>query len=93
MTQEGGPKVREERVPPIRPRREFDSLGIPACVNVPSLVPVHLRRETVLHTVKLRVERAFLDPEARERAGDDLSDQRPRSLLKRDLCGCAGDTR
>ena len=60
MTREGGPKVREERVPPIRPRREFKSLGLSARAGVPSVGTVRLSHETSLHPVERLVERAVL---------------------------------
>ena len=85
--------MHEERIPPIRLRREFDSLGISTRADVPDVGSVCFGREARLHPVKRRVERAFLEPEACERAGDDLGYRLLRSLLKRDTCGCAGDER
>ena len=60
---------------------------------MPGVGPVRLRHETGLHPVKCRVERVVLDPKVRKHAGDDLCDQRLRSLLERNLCGCAGEKR
>ena len=93
VAQEGGPEVRKERVPLIRTRLEFDSLGILACSYVPGVGSVCLGREARLHPVDHRVKHAVLEPKARECAGDDLGDWHPRSLLKRDLCGRAGGKR
>ena len=91
VTQKGVPKVREERVPPIRPRRKFDLLGLSALVDVPIVGTVRLGRENGLHPVDRQVKRAVLDPETSKRAGDDLGDRRPQSLLERDICGRAGE--
>ena len=66
-------------------------MGISVCADVPGVGTVRLIRETGLHPVERRVERAVLYPEARERAGDDLGNWRLRSLLGRDLCGSAGE--
>ena len=60
MTRESGPKVRKERVPLIRPRREFDLLGISARADVPGVGTVHLIHETGLHPVERWVKRPVL---------------------------------
>ena len=61
--------MRVERVPPVRPRREFDLLGILARSDVTGVGPVRLRRKTGLHPVEIRVIRAVLDPEAPQTRG------------------------
>ena len=83
--------MRKEQIPPIRSRREFDSLGISECVDEPGVGSVRLGCEYRLHPVKRWVEHEVPDPNARERAGDDLGDRRPRALLERDIFGRAGD--
>ena len=60
---------------------------------MPGVGSVRLVCEARLHPVERRVKQAVPEPEARERAGDDLGDQRPWSLLKRNLCGRAVDKR
>ena len=85
--------MRKERVPLIKPRRKFDSLGLSESLDVSGVGSVQLGREDCLYPVEIRVERAVLEPKDRERAGDDLGDRRPRSLLEHDLCGRAGDER
>ena len=49
VIREGRPKVRKERVPPIRPRRKFDLMGISARADVNGVSPVRLLRETGLN--------------------------------------------
>ena len=93
LTQEGVPEVRKEFIPPIRPPFEFEFLKLSARADVPDVGSFHLGHEARLHQVKLRVKHAFPEPEAREREGDDLGDRHPRSLLERDLYGCAEDER
>ena len=56
MAPEGGLKVHKERVLSIRPRREFDLLGLSARADVPGVGTVCLVRETDLHPVERRVE-------------------------------------
>ena len=93
MTQKCGPEVRKKRVPPTKPRREFDSLRLLARADVPGVGSIRLGREACLHQVELQVEHAVLQHEAHECAGEDLGDWHLRSLLKHNLCGCAGDER
>ena len=91
VTWEGGPDVREERGPLIRPRHEFDLLGLSAHLYVPGVVSVRLVYEAHLHPVHLRVEHAFSETEVCKRTGDDIGDWRSWSLLDRNLCGRAGE--
>ena len=93
MTNEGGPEVREERVPPIRPCREFYLLGLSTRADMPGVGSIRLGLETHLHPVERWVEHAVPEPKARKRAVDDLGDWRLWSLLERHFCGCAGDER
>ena len=60
---------------------------------MPVVGSVHLVREVSLHPVKRRVKHVVLEPEACERAGEDLGDWRLRYMLKRNICGHAGDGR
>ena len=83
--------MRKERVPPIIFCREFESLGLSAHADVPGVGTVRLGCETGLHPVNQQVKCAVLETEARKRTGDDLGDQRMRSLLESKLCGRAGD--
>ena len=91
MTQEGELEVREEHVPLIRPRQEFELLGISERADRPGVGFFHLRREPCLHLVERGVKRAVLEPQARNHAGDELNDWIPQSLLERDICSHAGD--
>ena len=93
VTPEGKPEVRKERIPPIRPCHEFDSLGLSARADVSGVGSVCLGHEACLHPVERWVEHAVLDTKARKRAGEYLGDQRLQSLLERNLCGPAGDER
>ena len=85
--------MREERIPPVRPRRKFDSLGLSARADVTCVGTFRVRRKTGLHQVERWVVRVVLEPGSRKCAIDDLSDRHPRSLLKHNLCGYAGDER
>ena len=83
--------MREERVPPVRPRRKFDLLVLTERADVTGIGPVRLRRKTDLHPFKRRVVHVVLEPEVRNRAGDDLGDLRTLLLIDRNLCVRAGD--
>ena len=91
VTREGGPDVREERVPLIRPRHKFDSLGLSARLYVPGVDSVRLVHEAHLHPVHRRVEHAVSEIEACKRTGDDIGDWRSWYLLDCNLCGRAGE--
>ena len=65
MTQDGGLEVRKERIPPVRPCREFHLMGLMACADVTDVGPVRPRCKTGLHPVKRRFIRAVLEPEVR----------------------------
>ena len=56
--------MHEEHVPQVRPRCEFDLLGLTERADVTGVGPVRLRHKTDLHPVERRVVRAVLDPEA-----------------------------
>ena len=83
--------MHEQRVPPVKPCQKFYLLGLTARADVTGVGPVRLQRKTGLHPVKRRVVRVVLEPEARERSGDDLGDRCVRALLEHNLCGRAGD--
>ena len=68
-------------------------MGISARANMPGVGFTRLGFEARLHPVKRQVEHAVLELKARERAWEGLGDQRLRSLLERNICGCAGDKR
>ena len=85
--------MREERVPPVRPRRKFDLLGFMARADVTGIGPIRLHRKTDLHPFKCRVVHVVLYPEVRKRAEDDLGDLCALLLIERNLCGSAGDKR
>ena len=77
--------MREERVPLIRPCREFDLLGLSTRADVTSVGSVCLGNEVFLNPTKRRVKRAVMGPEDCKLAGDDLGDRHLRFLLKHNL--------